>query len=134
MYRIYICLNTDFTTDGEIIIPAQKLRLMRRMIRDYLTRGASIPRTIEMWPNVLDGENLYIKPYKNTADFLIDSTHAYEPLLYANALLPILKKSEEYPLARELIHMLENILPVDPKVIPDDSLMHEFVGKLHFSR
>ncbi|MBO7527059.1 MAG: nucleoside kinase [Clostridia bacterium] len=128
MYKIYICLNTNFMEEDNLVIPAQKLRLMRRLIRDYYTRGATIKRTLEMWPNVLAGEDLYIKPYKNTADYLIDSTHAYEPLLYAYALLPLLKESETCPLLDELIGMLEDCLRVNPNVIPEDSLLHEFVG------
>ena len=115
-----------------MVIPAKKLRLMRRIIRDFYTRGSSVANTLKMWPNVLAGEDLYIKPYKNTANYLIDSTHAYEPLLYAYSLLPILRDAPQHPTADELIVMLEDCVKVNPNVIPDDSLLHEFVGKLHF--
>ena len=134
MYKIYICLNTNFMIEDDLVIPAQKLRLMRRMIRDFYTRGSTIENTLKMWPNVLAGEDLYIKPYKNTANYLIDSTHAYEPLLYAYALLPILKNAQKAPLTEELIKMLEDCVKVNPIVIPDDSLLHEFVGNLHFKK
>ena len=60
MYKIYICVNSNFEIDGNVVIPAQKLRLIRRLIRDYRTRGMSLEATFKMWPNVLEGEDLYI--------------------------------------------------------------------------
>lgn len=126
MYRIYICVNTNFEYANEIIMPAQKVRLMRRLIRDYLNRGASLERTFAMWENVLAGEDLYIKPYKNTADYLINSTHAYEPLMYADKLLPLLKK-EDNEQAKPLVKMLEKCEKLSPSLLPKDSLLHEFL-------
>ena len=127
MYKIYICVNSDYDMDDKIVIPAQKLRLMRRIIRDYKNRGMSVERTVNMWNDVLEGENLYIKPYKNTANFSINSSHAYEPLMYAYSLLPILKESSKFDLAKELISMLEQCEQVSPELLPKDSLLHEFL-------
>lgn len=126
MYRIYICVNTNFEYANEIIMPAQKVRLMRRLIRDYSSRGASLERTFAMWKNVLAGEDIYIKPYKNTADYLINSTHAYEPLMYAEKLLPLLKK-EDNAQAKPLVEMLEKCEKLSPSLLPKDSLLHEFL-------
>lgn len=126
MYRIYICVNTNFEIDNQIIMPAQKVRLMRRLIRDYLNRGASLDKTFSMWQNVLNGEDLYIKPYKNTADYLINSTHAYEPLMYAEKLLPLLKQ-EQNEQAKPLIFMLEKCEKLSPSLLPENSLLHEFL-------
>ena len=127
MYRIYICVNSNFDADGQTVIPAQNLRLMRRLIRDYYHRGMSIQRTFDIWPNVLAGESVYIKPYKNTADFLINSTHAYEPLMYASMLLPILKKEEQSEMSQQIIEMLEFCSPISTDYLPDGSLLHEFL-------
>ena len=126
MYRIYICVNTNFEIDNQMIMPAQKVRLMRRLIRDYLNRGASLDRTFAMWQNVLNGEDLYIKPYKNTADYLINSTHAYEPLMYAEKLLPLLKQ-EQNEQAKPLVAMLEKCEKLSPSLLPENSLLHEFL-------
>lgn len=126
MFKIYICANTNFNTDNDVVIPAEKVRLMRRLIRDFLNRGASLDRTFKMWHNVLEGENIYIKPFKNTADFLINSTHAYEPLMYADKLLPMLKKENDEQ-AIPLINMLEKCEKLSPKLLPDNSLLHEFL-------
>ncbi len=35
MYKIYICLNTNFLSNNKMAIPAKDVRLMRRMLRDY---------------------------------------------------------------------------------------------------
>lgn len=128
MYKIYICVNTNFTIDGQTVLPAKKLRLMRRLIRDNRTRGMSLQRTFDMWQNVLAGEDVYIKPYKNCADYLINSTHAYEPLMYAKHLLPALKQEEPTAATTNLIQMLEQCNTLDASLLPSDSLLHEFLG------
>lgn len=128
MYKIYICVNTNFVKEGKIVLPAKKLRLMRRLIRDVRTRGMSLAGTFDMWQNVLAGEDVYIKPYKNHADYLINSTHAYEPLMYAKHLLPALKKEEQTPAVLNLIEMLEECEKMDASMLPADSLLHEFLG------
>ena len=128
MYKIYICVNTNFVKEGKTVLPAKKLRLMRRLIRDVRTRGMSLAGTFDMWQNVLAGEDVYIKPYKNHADYLINSTHAYEPLMYAKHLLPALKKEEQTPAVLNLIEMLEECEKMDASMLPADSLLHEFLG------
>lgn len=128
MYKIYICVNTNFVIDGKTVLPAKKLRLMRRLIRDRRTRGMSLQATFNMWQNVLAGEDVYIKPYKNRADYLINSTHAYEPLMYAKHLLPDLKAEKETPAIANLIEMLEECKTLDASLLPPDSLLHEFLG------
>lgn len=128
MYRVYICVNSNFDINDKIVIPAQKLRLMRRLIRDVRTRGTSLSETLNLWQNVLHGEDLYIKPYKNTADYLINSTHAYEPLMYADSLLKMLKEEPTSPVIEELITMLNYCETLSPKLLPKHSLLHEFLG------
>lgn len=128
MYKIYICVNTNFVIDGKTVIPAKKLRLMRRLIRDNRTRGMSLEKTFDIWQNVLSGEDVYIKPYKNRADYLINSTHAYEPLMYAKHLLPALKQEQQNPAANNLIEMLSECEKMDASMLPKDSLLHEFLG------
>lgn len=128
MYKIYICVNTNFVKDGKTVLPAKKLRLMRRLIRDNRTRGMSLEATFNMWQNVLAGEDVYIKPYKNHANYLINSTHAYEPLMYAKHLLPALKAETPTPAILNLIEMLEECEKLDASLLPPDSLLHEFLG------
>ena len=88
----------------------------------------SLETTFNMWQNVLAGEDVYIKPYKNRADYLINSTHAYEPLMYAKHLLPSLKQEMATAVSQNLIDMLEECNTLDSSLLPQDSLLHEFLG------
>lgn len=127
MYKLYVCLNSDFVANDKIVIPAKKLRLMRRCLRDYYSRGHSISATFSMWNDVLAGEEKYIKPYKNSASCVIDSTHAYEPMLYRKYLLPLLESVEKDDRSKTLINMLLPLSELDKKYIPDESLIWEFL-------
>ena len=91
-----------------------------------MTRGATPDYSISMWKNVLDGENKYIKPNIDNADFVIDTTHAYEPLIYKDLILPKLKACEN-PVPGNLISDYELFISKDAHVIPKGSLLNEFV-------
>lgn len=47
-------------------------------LRDAAARGRSPEKTLAMWDRVLDGETRYIKGFKTTADFLLDTSFTYE--------------------------------------------------------
>lgn len=126
IYKIYICVNSNFFIGKEIVIPAKRLRQMRRLIRDFYTRGHSLSKTFEIWGNVVRGEDKFIKPYKTTANYILDSTHMYEPLIYASYLAPLLENMEE-PEAKELFSMLNKCGKLKKDIIPKDSLLNEFV-------
>ncbi|MEG1499483.1 MAG: hypothetical protein RR400_00205 [Clostridia bacterium] len=129
IFRTYICLNTNFEYDDQQFIPAKDLRLMRRCLRDFFTRGHSVSATLSMWKNVLDGEEKYIKPFKDTANFVIDSTHLYEPLLYATYLMPLLEQTENNKKADSLLRMLSKCNKLEKNCIPSMSLLWEFIQK-----
>ena len=128
MYKIYVCVNSNFDIGMDVVIPAKKLRMMRRLIRDYYFRGHSIETTLGLWTNVCRGEDKYIKPYKITANYLIDSTHMYEPLVYANYLPALLKRSESEE-AAELAEMLKRCGKLKKDVVPSGSMLWEFLTK-----
>lgn len=127
IFKVYVCVNTNFLYNDKVLIPAKDLRLMRRMIRDYNSRGYSIAATLSMWPNVLAGEEKYIKPFKEEADFVIDSTHFYEPLLYAEYLSGLLEKTENNSKATEILKMLSKCNKIKKISIPSQSLLWEFI-------
>lgn len=128
-YKIYICVYTDFIINNQSKIPAKLLRFMRRMIRDLQTRGSSIEHTINMWNNVCAGEEKYIKPYRNTADHMFDTTHPYELLLYSKYLTPLLEKSQNLAYAKELYDKLQFCSKITQDCIPENSLLWEFIVK-----
>lgn len=129
LYKLYICPNSNFDLDGKTIIPAKSLRLMRRSLRDFYSRGHSISTTIHMWEDVLRGEELYIKPFKKLATYVVDSTHMFEPYLYANYLLPLLENIQQSETSLSMIKMLSNFDTLDKTYIPKTSLIWEFLVK-----
>ena len=91
-FKIYISALTSLNVDGHNRIPTTDGRLLRRMVRDARTRGASATRTLQMWPSVRRGEEENIFPYQESADVMFNSALIYElaflkpyaePLLYS---------------------------------------------------
>ena len=91
-YKIYISALTTLNVDEHNRIPTTDGRLLRRLVRDARTRGATAKRTIQMWPSVRNGETENIFPFQESADAMFNSALIYElavlkpfaePLLYS---------------------------------------------------
>lgn len=128
LFKVYICALSDFNYNNSCLISFTDLRLMRRCIRDYYTRGRTIDQTILGWDEVRDGERKYIDPFKNDADFFIDSTHIYEPLIFAFDLQDKLNSSTLQK-AKSLAQMLAHCQKLSKSFIPNTSLLNEFFKK-----
>ena len=77
-FKIYISALTQLNIDEHNRIPSTDGRLIRRLVRDARTRGASASRTIAMWPSVRRGEEENIFPYQEQADVMFNSSLLYE--------------------------------------------------------
>lgn len=132
LYGIYVSPHSDYELDGEIKISRRDMRFLRRMIRDRRTRGASPVHTYSMWEDVRIGEDEFIRPFAKTSDIHINSTHIYEPgLMRADAwmLLSAVPGDSGYRQdAERLMAALELFDPVDKTLMPDGSLLREFMG------
>ena len=131
-FKIYISALTSLNVDGHNRIPTTDGRLLRRMVRDARTRGASATRTLQMWPSVRRGEEENIFPYQESADVMFNSALIYELALlkpYAEPLLYSVKKEDpEYYEAQRLLKFLGYFLSVPSDSIPNNSLVREFCG------
>lgn len=131
-YKIYISALTTLNVDEHNRIPTTDNRLLRRIVRDARTRGASAARTISMWSSVRRGEEKYIFPYQEEADAMFNSAMLYELAVikqYAEPLLFGIKQGEpEYHEAKRLLKFLEYFLGVSSEELPKNSLCREFVG------
>ncbi len=131
-YKIYISALTCLNVDEHNRIPTTDGRLLRRMVRDARTRGASAAKTISMWQSVRRGEEKYIFPYQEEADAMFNSALIYELAVlkqYAEPLLFSIKKDmPEYYEAKRLLKFLEYFLGVSSEELPSNSLCREFVG------
>lgn len=131
-YKIYISALTTLNVDEHNRIPTTDNRLLRRLVRDARTRGASAARTISMWGSVRRGEEKYIFPFQEEADAMFNSAMLYELAVikqYAEPLLFGIQKGEpEYHEAKRLLKFLEYFLGVSSEELPKNSLCREFVG------
>lgn len=131
-YKIYISALTNINIDEHNRIPTTDGRLLRRMVRDARTRGASARRTIEMWPSVRRGEEENIFPFQEQADAMFNSVLIYELAVlkqYAEPLLfDIPKDVPEYYEAKRLLKFLDYFLGVSSENLPNNSICREFVG------
>jgi len=131
-FKIYISALTSLNVDGHNRIPTTDGRLLRRMVRDARTRGASATRTLQMWPSVRRGEEENIFPYQESADVMFNSALIYELALlkpYAEPLLYSVQPSEpEYYEAQRLLKFLGYFLSIPGDSIPNNSLVREFSG------
>lgn len=131
-FKIYISALTTLNIDEHNRIPTTDGRLLRRMVRDARTRGASAQRTIEMWPSVRRGEEENIFPYQEAADEMFNSALIYELSAlkqFAEPLLFSIKPGEaEYDEAKRLLKFLEYFLGIDTEQLPKNSIAREFVG------
>ena len=131
-YKIYISALTQINIDEQNRISTTDGRVIRRMVRDARTRGASAARTIGMWPSVRRGEDQYIFPFQEEADVMFNSALIYELAVlkpYAEAILfGIPKDAPEYIEAKRLLKFLDYFIGISSEDIPKNSLMREFVG------
>ncbi len=131
-FKIYISALTTLNIDEHNRIPTTDGRLIRRMVRDFRTRGASAKRTIQMWPNVRKGEEKYIFPYQEGADVMFNSALIYELAAlkqYAEPLLYSIGEDEpEYYEAKRMLKFLGYFLSIPTDQLPNNSICREFVG------
>lgn len=131
--KIYINVSSRiYDNKGKIILNRRNIRFVRRMIRDYNFRASSVNNTFQLWDNVLRGEELYLFPYKDFADFRINSIHLCEPCLFRDTAIELLESAElddEFQSdARRLINSLKKFQPLSSELVPKDSLLREFMG------
>jgi len=131
-YKIYIAPMAILNMDDFSKVSTTDTRVLRRMVRDFRTRGHSVDNTLNMWANIARGEKKYIYPYIKEADYIFNTSLIYEvPALsiYARPLLLQVKtSSKNYSEARRLYNFLTNFLTIDERDIPENSLLREFIG------
>ncbi|HEY59591.1 MAG TPA: nucleoside kinase [Anaerolineae bacterium] len=132
IFRIYISCLTQLNLDRFNRISTTDTRMLRRIVRDAKSRGFSAQRTIGMWESVRRGERENIFPYQENADEIFNSALVYELAALKPLAEPLLRQirngTDEYLEAKRLLAFLEWFLPVEVKLIPDNSIVREFIG------
>jgi uridine kinase len=135
-FRIYISALTSISLDDISRIATTDNRLLRRITRDYATRGSDAAATLKRWGSVRAGEDKHIFPYQENADVMFNSSLFYEISVLRRFVEPMLHEVPdlvpEYAEARRLLKFLDNFIPVAPDEIPPTSILREFVGGSSF--
>jgi uridine kinase len=131
-FRIYISALTQLNLDRHNRVSTTDTRLIRRIVRDARDRGHNAQNTIARWESVTRGEKRNIFPFQEQADYIFNSALAYELAVLKPYAEPLIRQvpfgCPEYVEAKRLLALLEWVLPVDHSMVPDNSLLLEFLG------
>ena len=135
-FKIYVSCFTSVALDNVSRIATSDNRLLRRLTRDYRTRGNDALSTLARWESVRRGEEKHICPYQENADVMFNSSLFYEISVLRRFAEPILREVPdtvpEYGEAKRMLKFLDNFIPISPEEIPPTSLLREFIGGSSF--
>lgn len=133
-FKIFVSAITHLNLDTDKPISTTDSRLLRRIVRDYRTRGDNALNTIKRWPSVRRGEETNIFPHQEQADVFFNSYLTYELAVIKVLAMPLLRDipvgAAERQDALRLIELLSYVRGAFPNEIriPFNSLLREFVG------
>ena len=131
-YKIYLSALTQLNLDNHNRISTSDVRIIRRIVRDSLSRGYSGEVTLKMWDSIKRGERKNIFVFQEEADATFNSTLVYELCVLKKYALRELNKIPEnsvvYNDAKRLIDLLEVFNEIDSEGIPENSIIREFIG------
>jgi uridine kinase len=131
-YRIYVSALTQLNIDKYNRVPTTDTRLIRRIVRDAAQRGYTAQQTIDRWESVRQGEKRWIFSFQEHADVMFNSALVYELAVLKPLAEPLLLQVERgrraFVEAKRLLAFLDWFEPLAPDLVPDNSLLREFVG------
>jgi uridine kinase len=131
-FRVYVSALTQLNLDSLNRVSTTDTRLIRRIVRDAARRGYSAAETIHRWESVRRGEKRYIFPFQENADVMFNSALMYEGSALSPLAEPLIRQvpfgTEEHVEAKRLLTFLDWFIPIDTRLIPDNSIMREFIG------
>ena len=135
IYKIYISVNRSVDDENGVqLLSSRQIRLIRRILRDDKFRGATATQTLHLWNNVIDGERKYLYCFKDTADIQLVTFHPYELGVYREQFgkmrSTVNKNAPCYDYFIKTANALERFEDIDSALVPDDSLIREFIGGL----
>lgn len=139
VFRMFVSPLIPLNLDDHNRIPSSYLRLLRRTVRDYLSRGSSVQQTLSMWDSVRRGEERWIFPFQENADVIFNSSTLYELAVLKKHIYPLLlniRPGEDcYDQVRGMVKILNFIYEADvDDEIPPTGLLREFIGGNSFYR
>ncbi len=136
IFRLYTSCFTTIAMDNASRISSSDNRLIRRITRDYAHRGNSAIGTLNRWPSVRRGEERYIFPFQENADWMLNTALFYEIAVLKPLAESILREvpdtSIEFEEAKRLLKLLDHFITIDPSEISPTSTIREFIGGSSF--
>lgn len=134
LLKVYVSVSSRiYAENGKIVLNKRNLRFVRRLIRDRRFRGTDVHETFSLWQSVQRGEDLYLFPFRGNADVRINSIHLYEPCVFREEAIAMLRRVEpEHPFYRDAVRMigcLQRFVPLARELAPENSLLREFMGQ-----
>ena len=130
--KVYVSVKQGVKNGEDYVLTNREIRCIRRLVRDNSFRDAPPEKLLGMWGEIVDGEKRFIRPYRYTSDFTVNSIHIYEPCIMRERAVRLLKQinenSDHYETAKHLIESLSGFEVIDDSLIPENSLMREFIG------
>ncbi len=131
-FKIYVSALTSISIDNLNRVATTDNRLIRRIVRDYRTRGNNATDTLRRWESVRRGEDKHIFPNQEQADMIFNSSLFYELAVLKDYVRPLLREvpdtTHEFGEARRLLKFLDLFTAMDGKEIPPTSILREFIG------
>ncbi len=139
VFKVFVSPLLPLNLDDHNRIASSYLRLLRRTVRDFESRGASVQRTLSMWDSVRHGEERWIFPFQENADVIFNSSTLYELAVIKKHIFPLLTGIEPgdecYDQVRAMVKILNYVHEADvDDEIPPTSLVREFIGGNSFYR
>lgn len=130
--KVYISARSNITENGTDVFMGTWTRILRRTIRDKKFRNTAPKITFRMWENLRRGEKKYISPYKYTANIIFDTALPYEVSVlksFTNGMFDDIDPDiARYSEAMRLKKALEKFKLLSPSMVPNTSLLREFIG------
>lgn len=131
-YKIYVSPYIPLCLDEHNYISLNDVRLIRRMVRDFRTRGTSVDETLSYWRKVRMGEEKHIIPFIHEANRIINTSLPYEvgvlKILVEPLLFSVKNDNPYYNEARRLLNFLKQFFAINSEFVPKDSILREFIG------
>lgn len=130
--KIYVSVKQGIKDNEEYVLTNREIRFIRRIVRDHYFRKVEPGYMLSMWGEVVEGEKKYIRPYRYTGDFTVNSIHIYEPCVIRDTAIKILDSIDpehpEHAFVCRLKEALGRFAPVPESLVPENSLIREFIG------
>ena len=123
-----------YDKDGkERVFTPDRIRLLRRLVRDEAKRGTSPDFTLTLWHSVRENEVNAILPQADTCDYGIDSNMAFDIHMLAPHVRRIFAEQpcdgDEVAWQEAILASLEGVEGISDECLDENSLYHEFILK-----